>query len=148
MLKQVNKHRPFLLRYLLYFIPISPMPHSNICRGAKEIFLYPIRGYSNVGTTIFSVTVWQWQLWQFFNRIFQNRIFCVYIIILFDWFFIFISVTLSHCHTFVWKNFVFPWIWLTPFRPCSLTFAYPYGFGWLPRLSTVDHFHWRGWLFS
>ena len=49
MLKQVNKHRPFLLRYLLYFIPISPMPHSNICRGAKEIFLYPIRGYSLEG---------------------------------------------------------------------------------------------------
>ena len=46
MLKQVNKHRPFLLRYLLYFIPISPMPHSSICRGAREIFLYPIRGYS------------------------------------------------------------------------------------------------------
>ena len=22
------------------------MPHSNICRGAREIFLYPIRGYS------------------------------------------------------------------------------------------------------
>ena len=46
MLKQVNKHRPFLLRYLLCLTLISPIPHSNICRGVREIFLYPIRGYS------------------------------------------------------------------------------------------------------
>ena len=27
------------------------------------------------------------------------------------------------------------------------TFVYLYWIGWLPRLSTVDYFHWRGWLF-
>ena len=39
---------------------------------------------------------------------------------------------------------VFSWIRLTLFRPWFLTIVYPYWLGWLPRLSTVDHFHRRG----
>ena len=33
---------------------------------------------------------------------------------------------------------------MTPFRPRFLTFAYPYGFCWLPLLRSVDYFHWSG----
>ena len=55
-------------------------------------------------------------------------------------------VELLKCWTCV--RCVFSWIWLTLFRPCNLTFVYPYGFGWLFSLRTVDYFHWRGWLFS
>ena len=39
---------------------------------------------------------------------------------------------------------VFSWTRLTLFRPWFLTIVYPYWLGWLPRLSTVDHFHRRG----
>ena len=35
-----------LLRYLLCLTLISPIAHSNISRGVREIFLYPIRDYS------------------------------------------------------------------------------------------------------
>ena len=54
----------------------------------------------------------------------------------------------SHLANTLPSKFVFSWIWLTAFMPSSLTFAYPYGFGWLSRLRSVDYFHWKGWLFS
>ena len=46
---------PFLLRYLLCLTLISPIAHSNISRGVREIFLYPIRDYSLGGKQILCV---------------------------------------------------------------------------------------------
>ena len=47
-----TKSVSFLLRYLLCLTLISPIAHSNISRGVREIFLYPIRGYSLGGKQI------------------------------------------------------------------------------------------------
>ena len=49
---QVNKIRLLFYSDISYASLISPIAHSNISRGVREIFLYPIRDYSLGGKQI------------------------------------------------------------------------------------------------